>query len=350
MNADRTLPASCANNGASRSGIGDIELRELIFSNEWLFRPFAGASILISGATGWFGVWLLDAFCVADELLGLNLQIHAVSRDPDRFISRFPGFKNLPCVRWQKADVRHFESADEFTYIIHAAADTSSASSSEAQRYLFDSIVEGTRQILVAAGAECKGFLLLSSGAIYDEGASVNAYAAGKIAAERLGAVACEQGVPVQIARCFAFVGPHMPFHEHFAIGNFIADAVHGRPICVKGDGRPLRSYLYMTDLVRALLAILTQGSVGTAYNVGSDVPITIEQLARCVDRVVGGRGVVVQGVTSESRNHYIPDTTRLRKELKFESEISLETAIARTAAWYRARSTQSQSMFQGET
>jgi dTDP-glucose 4,6-dehydratase len=135
-----------------------------------------------------------------------------------------------------------------------------------------------------------------------------------------------------------------MPFDRHFAIGNFIADAVRGRPIRVKSDGLPQRSYLYMTDLMVALLLILTKGSVGKPYNVGSDLAVTIEQLAHCVDRVVGGQGVWTEGAASDPRDRYVPDITRLKTELDFVPEVALETAIARTAAWYRARINESMS------
>jgi dTDP-glucose 4,6-dehydratase len=129
-----------------------------------------------------------------------------------------------------------------------------------------------------------------------------------------------------------------MPFDGHFAIGNFIADAVRRRPIRVKSDGRPQRSYLYMTDLTVALLLILTKGAIGTAYNVGSDVAVTIEQLAHCVNRVLGGYGVSMEGATSDPNDRYVPDTDRLKTELNFAPEVALDSAIERTAAWYREK------------
>jgi dTDP-glucose 4,6-dehydratase len=195
---------------------------------------------------------------------------------------------------------------------------------------------------------------LVSSGAVYgpaitgaarfldgqpggpDPASPKSAYAEGKRAAEQLCAIAASAGAPVRIARCFAFVGPHMPFDQHFAIGNFIADAVDGRLIRIKSDGKPQRSYLYTGDLIRALLSILLDGATGRAYNVGSDDALTIADLADRVNYVVGGRGVELAGAASDPTDRYVPDTTRLRSELKFTPTISLDVAIARTAAWYR--------------
>jgi len=332
------------------------ELRQLVtrFGDGW--DDLRGATMLITGATGWFGVWLLDALCMADEALNLGLSITAVSREPGRFLQRFPEFCAEPRIKWVKADVRHRAPRGHFSHVIHAAADNSIESGPDALRSLFDTIVKGARNVLDASGPHCRSLLLVSSGAVYgpardgqtrflesdaggpDPSLAKFAYAEGKRAAEQLGAIAALKGVPVRIARCFAFVGPHMPFDRHFAIGNFIADAVAGRPIRIKSDGRPTRSYLYMTDLIAALLTILCRGAVGRAYNVGSDEICSIEDLAHAVNRVVSGCGVVVEGAPSDPTDRYVPDTTRLRQELGFAPVVALDEAIARTATWYRRR------------
>jgi len=339
----------------SRSGLDDAELVPWLHSHASLFSRFAGASILLTGATGWFGVWLLDALCMADDAFALGLRITAISRDPARFRARFPAFVDDRRVTWIASDVRRFElKAGDFDTIIHGATDTVVAKSPEAQLQMYETTIDGTRRVISLAGAGCKGVLLVSSGAIYgparpgqprflesdpagpDPSLLGNAYAEGKRAAEQFGALAASRGVPIRIARCFAFVGAHMPFDKHFAIGNFIADAVDGRPIRVKSDGRPLRSYLYMTDLVRALLEILTDGDVGVAYNVGSDEAVTIAELAHRVDRIVGGRGVLIEGAPSDPADRYVPDISRMRETLGYSLEVPLEAAISRTAAWYR--------------
>jgi dTDP-glucose 4,6-dehydratase len=332
------------------------ELEQMVTRLGGVWDDLRGATMLITGATGWFGVWLLDALCMADETLALGLSITAVSREPERFLQRFPRFLAEPRIKWIKADLRNRAPRGHFSHVIHAAADNSIESGPDALRVLFDTIVDGARNVLDASGPHCGSLLLVSSGAVYgparedqtrflesdaggpDPSLLKHSYAEGKRAAEQLGAMAVAKGVPVRIARCFAFVGPHMPFNRHFAIGNFIADAVAGRPIRIKSDGRATRSYLYMTDLIAALLIILCRGTVGRAYNVGSDVSSSIEDLAHAVDRVVSGCGVVVEGATSDPTDRYVPDTTRLRQELGFAPVIALDEAIARTAAWYRSR------------
>jgi nucleoside-diphosphate-sugar epimerase len=341
----------------SRGGLSAEELEDLVASGHALFERLASASMLMTGATGWFGVWLLDSLCAADDMLGLGLRITAVSRDPSRFLGRFPAFAADPRISWLKSDVREFRPASvNYTHYIHAATDSARPPGVQDAADLFSTIVQGTDRVLQAVGSECRGFLLISSGAVYGPSAAggtafseseaggpdpalvKNAYAEGKRTAEMMAAIKASCGAPITIARCFAFVGPHMPFDKHFAIGNFIADAVAGREIRVRSDGRPLRSYLYMTDLVRALLAILIRGSAGTAYNVGSDVPVSIEQLAHTVNRIVGGKGVNIGGAPTHWTEHYVPDTSRLRLGLNFEPTVDLETAISRTAAWYRAQ------------
>jgi nucleoside-diphosphate-sugar epimerase len=354
----RPMKIPAVNVELSRSGLDCADLRNVVGAMETRLRQLAGASILITGATGWFGLWLLDVLCAADDALRLGIRIVAVSRDPQHFLARYRGFAADPRIEWVRSDVRALERIGAgFAYVIHAATDTSiKAGQEEDPRQLFETIVEGTRRVMAAAGPECRSFLLISSGAIYgparpeathfseddacgpEPSSSRSGYAAGKRAAEQLGVIAAGKGLPVRIARCFAFVGPHMPFDRHFAVGNFIADAVEGRRILVRSDGRPLRSYLYMSDLVRALITILIDGAIARPYNVGSERAISIEELAHCVNRVAGGNGVLIEGAPSDPRDRYVPDMTRMKNELGFVQQVSLDAAISQTATWRRAQ------------
>jgi len=166
-----------------------------------------------------------------------------------------------------------------------------------------------------------------------------SAYGEGK----RIGELLCsitnkEHGLETTIARCFAFVGPHLPLDAHFAIGNFIRDAMSGESIQVK-DGTPYRSYLYAADLAIWLWTILFKGEACQPYNVGSDREITIADLARTVASIVAGSiaPLISHPINASAfaPSRYVPDTNRIMSELALAEIIGLKDAISRTDQYY---------------
>ncbi|HIJ38624.1 MAG TPA: NAD-dependent epimerase/dehydratase family protein [Rhodospirillaceae bacterium] len=158
----------------------------------------------------------------------------------------------------------------------------------------------------------------------------------GKRAAEFLcGCYADQYGLAISIARCFSFVGAYLPLTIHYAIGNFIHDALSGRPIVVRGDGTPFRSYLFAGDLVIWLMTMLLKGEPRTIYNVGSDQAIALGDLAVMVrDIVAPNSEVKILGQPSYGpRSIYVPDIERARKSLQLDVWTALPTAISATAA-----------------
>ena len=148
-----------------------------------------------------------------------------------------------------------------------------------------------------------------------------------------------EHGLETTIARCFAFVGPHLPLDAHFAIGNFIRDAIQGDPIKVK-DGSPYRSYLYAADLAIWLWTILFKGQGCHPYNVGSDQEISIAGLAQIVASTLGGTVFPLSTLSINSNSahfRYIPSTSRARQELGLTEWSDKEESVTKTAAWWRS-------------
>ena len=177
-----------------------------------------------------------------------------------------------------------------------------------------------------------------------------SAYGEGKRVGELLCAIAHrEHGLEATIARCFAFVGPHLPLDAHFAIGNFIRDTLKGDPIQIK-DGSPYRSYLYAADLAIWLWTILFKGSACHPYNVGSEHDTTISQLAETVAFTLGGSvqvsstspplnpsSVSINTTTphlNSSPSRYVPDLKNAHA-LGLEVRTPLTDAIRKTAQWY---------------
>lgn len=296
--------------------------------------------IFLTGGTGFFGKSILS--CRKRGLLPPG-EWTILSRSPERFLAAHPEFAELPGVCWIAGDVRDFPFPEtRFDWIIHAATPVVEALSPGETHSI---VVEGTRRVLEFArrcGAE--KLLLSSSGAVYGVQPPeleklpeefpcnpVSEYGQAKLEAEKL---CLDSGLNVVLARCFAFAGPYLDRESHFAIGNFLRDALAGREIVIKGDGTPLRSYLYADDLVKWLFRLLEKGEAGRTYNVGSDAAVSILELAQLVKRVLNSRSEIVvcgRAVPGCPPSRYVPSIERAEQELGLAVEIPLEEAIRRS-------------------
>lgn len=344
-------------NAGSLSGLESRDIAEVLAQTLRLHRSLRSARVLVTGATGWFGTWMLDALVAINRAASLDLRIVAVSRRPDAFAVRHPCLHAAREIEWVVADVcdPKWTVAGPITHVIHGATEASAKLNREDPQRMFDTIVDGTRNVLrIAADHPDAAVLLIGSGAVYGtQGSDVpalseshvlasnsldatNAYTEGKRAAEHLAAIAyASRGTHVKLARCFAFAGPHMPFDAHFAIGNFIRDAVERDAIRIAGNGLPRRSYLYMSDLVVWLMTILVEGQDMRPYNVGAQEARSIRELAELCSASAGrATEVVVMGASGGS--DYVPDTTRSRTELGLEVRVPLAETVVRTTAWRR--------------
>lgn len=313
-------------------------------------------NLFITGGTGFFGRSLLryiDSVKRTNDYLPFD-QITVMSRSPESFHLKYPALANLPWLSWHKGDVlipSTLPQKGNFHYILHAASDsTNGAVLTPLETYR--QIVNGTENMLKFATTSCaQRFLLTSSGAAYgpqpiemeavpetfngmpDPLNPMNAYGVAKRQAEHL---CCQYGlqfgVESVIARCFAFVGMDLPRDAHFAIGNFIRDAMERPEITVNGNGKPIRSYMHQDELAHWLLTILQHGKSGNAYNVGSDVAISIADAAFLVrDVIAPGKKVYIKEedfADNIFRNRYIPDVSKAKNQLGLNINIKFSEAI----------------------
>ena len=321
----------------------------------------AEAHILLTGGTGFFGRSLLRHW--AEQSLGRQPRVTVLTRSPQDFVGAFPEFGSLPWLGFHRGDIGIPDSLpgkDSYTHLLHAAADsTRGAELSPIARY--EQIVDGTRHLLSHAVQHgIPRFLFVSSGAVYGpqppeiagiperylgmpdplDGRQV--YGVAKRSAELLCTLYRQQyGLEIVIARCFSFAGRDLPTDVHFAVGNFLRDALRGSPILVHGNGSPVRSYMDQRDLATWLTVLLARGRSGEAYNVGSGVPITVRDLAYLVrDTVAPDQPVRCLGDPDRqgTRDRYVPSITKARDELGLVQEFTLAETLREAARHLRRK------------
>jgi dTDP-glucose 4,6-dehydratase len=335
--------------------VDDLDAVVQSLGDEW--NQLRGATILVTGGTGFFGVWLVSALLHANQRLGLGLKVIAVARKAEQLLERVPELRGAAGLDFLSGDIRTLSPVRGHTisHVVHAATPSSAALNKSDPVEMANVAAEGTRRVLeVAREMQVARVLFTSSGAVYGRNPPAvthvreeqmgildplelrNAYAEGKRLAELYcSAYVARHDLPVVIARCFAFVGPFLPLDTHFAIGNFMRDAMGGNKIIVQSDGSTRRSYLYASDLSSWLLRLLTNGVPGRPYNVGSEHDVSVGELAHLVG-AQRGVGVEILGTPDPTRpvDAYAPSTDRIRTELGARELVSLDESVRRTMAW----------------
>lgn len=316
------------------------------------FSKLKNQKILLTGGTGFIGRWFLESFHFANLKFHLNARLTVLTRNSERFLSIYPKYKDFSDINFLQTDILSLKNLDgNYSFIIHAAAESDSRLDSNSALKTADTIVKGTQNILeLAEKMNTEYFLYVSSGAVYgkisspvDEnylGAPLiqasSAYGESKRYAELLCKIFSEKvKMQISIARCFALVGPGLPLTSSYAIGNFISNYLDNQEILVKGDGTPLRSFLYSSDLMIWLWKILFQSKSGSIYNVGSDEVISIKGLAEKISK----QEVAVKILEKDSGrkdNCYLPAIGKANKELNLKITINLDESIEKTIQFHR--------------
>jgi nucleoside-diphosphate-sugar epimerase len=339
--------------------IPQADLDHILHQTTSLWDEVRNQHLFLTGGTGFFGTWLTESFLHANRSLSLNARLTILTRDPAAFKVKCPHLANDPALTLLPGDVRTFEFPEgAFSHVIHAATESSGTQGTERPFDMLTTIVDGTARTLdFARTHSVRKLLLTSSGAVYGKQPATlthipedylggpdpldpaSVYAEGKRVSEQMCALqAAHSSIEIKIARCFAFVGPHLPLDAHFAIGNFIGDILAGRPITISGDGTARRSYLYVSDLAIWLWTMLFQAPSMLPVNVGSARDLSILELAQTVVQSLCASAeihVAKSAAPGAAVARYVPSVERARAVLGLDQTVSLQEAIRRTAEWH---------------
>jgi dTDP-glucose 4,6-dehydratase len=143
-------------------------------------------------------------------------------------------------------------------------------------------------------------------------------------------------GLDVRIVRIFNSFGEHMRANDGRVVSNFLVQALQGKPLTVYGDGSQTRSFCYVDDQVRGILALLDSDLTGPV-NVGNPAEFSVGELARLVLDVTGsGSEVVREPLPVDDPRQRQPDITLARERLGWEPLVPLRDGLQRTADWFR--------------
>lgn len=277
--------------------------------SEW--NQLKNSAILVAGATGLIGSYIVDLLLTANKYLDTNIKIYAMGRNKARLQARFEGVETEKIALVEQDINEPLKFDKELDYIIHGASNAYPAAFRQEPVETIMSNILGTYHLLEYGRQHGgKRLLYISSGEIYGQGSPLeegfqesysgyidileprSCYPSGKRAAETLCCSYCQQyDMDVVIVRPCHIYGPNMSAKDNRATAQFIENARKGEDIILKSAGSQMRSYSYVADCVSGLLTVLTKGQRAEAYNLAnSHSRLTIAQFARQVAELSGHR------------------------------------------------------------
>lgn len=317
------------------------------------------AKILLLGASGLIGTYLSYLLYYLNQEKGFSIEADLYTRRPVDDDSRIALLRNVPGIHLMTSDISEFATYNKkYDFMIHAAGYGSPAFFLQDPLKTIDLNYIGMKSVLESAlGVNPAATVLyLSSSEIYGsptEGnfptpesypgwSSVENNRACYIESKRLAEVACLEYVrkhkmKVRIARPALSYGPGMMLKDGRVISQFIRKGIEEKVINMVDDGKDLRCFCYLSDVLREILFILLMSN-DIIYNVGSAAEeISILDLAKTIGKLLSvevrpgpGKDFAVIGAPSRVQL----DLTKLKKEFGFEPSVKMEEGLRRTIDW----------------
>lgn len=280
------------------------------------WKKLQNKSIMLSGATGLIGSFLVDVILEKNINDGLNCTVFALGRNEEKAKKRFSKFKNSMYFRFIPYDVKTplvCKELEKVDYILHLASNTHPMLYSTDPIGTITTNIIGVQNMLEFSVNHCaERFIFASSNEMYGENRgdveffdenycgyiNCNTLRAGYPESKRCGEALCQayktqKNLNIGIARLTRSYGPTMIMSDTKAISQFIKKSISGEDIVLKSEGKQYFSYTYMADAVSGLLWILLEGENGEAYNIAEEKnDIRLKDLASIISQINGKKVV----------------------------------------------------------
>ena len=318
-------------------------------------------SLMLSGATGLLGSFLVDVILKKDASDGLNCTVYALGRNKAKAMSRFSRHAEDDHLIFRPYDVNQpleCEGIGTVDFVLHLASNTHPVQYSTDPIGTITTNIIGLQNMLdFAAGHNAERFAFASSNEIYgenrgdvelfDEGycgyIDSNTMRAGYPESKRCGEALCQaykaqKGLNVVIPRFTRSYGPTMQMSDTKAISQFIKKCIAGEDIVLKSAGTQFYSYTYMADAVSGLLTVLLKGGNGEAYNIAEEhSDIMLKDLAAVLAGISGRKVVFEIPDAVEAAGYSKATKARLDghklMKLGWKPAYDIQTGMARTIA-----------------
>ena len=139
-----------------------------------------------------------------------------------------------------------------------------------------------------------------------------------------------------RIVRIFNTYGPRMRKDDGRVVPNFITQALNNKPITVYGDGKQTRSFCYVSDLIEGIYKLMIS-NLNEPVNLGNPKEHTILEFAEIIKELTKSKSkIIFKPLPIDDPHIRCPDTTRAKKELKWQPKIELKNGLTRTIEWFK--------------
>jgi len=333
------------------------DVEEVVNDLQETLQQLENKRVLVVGGKGFLGTYFVRILVHINKILKKPMEIIVLdnlitAKDKQKFSDSN--------VKFLERDIsQKFSLSEDLHYIIHSASIASPPLYRKFPLETIDVNYQGTRNLLeLAKEKKIESMLFLSSSEIYgnpDVIPTPESYL-GRVSctgpracydeSKRLAETACilyyqKFGIPIKIARPFNVYGPYLNLNDGRIIPDFMRNAINNSEIIIHTDGKPTRSFCYVTDAMRGFFRLLLQSPAGTICNVGNNEEISVMEVAEIIKKTID-KSIKIKIEKSSDPNYIVdnpqrrcPDLSKISELVNYKPKIRFENGIERLYRWY---------------